>query len=236
MTGRLGILGGTFDPIHRGHVDMASAAQQALQLTQVVVMTSHVPPHRPAPVASAFHRFAMVALAVAHSSNWRASDAELRRDAPSYTSATLRSLIERGHRPRDLFFILGADAFAEVASWKDYPGLLDLSHFAVVSRTNWPVSEIPRRFPELQSRIVMAPSDAALDRDPLIFLIDARTADVSATAIRQRCERGQSIAGLVVPAVQQHIARHGLYSSGVAASDASPQAPDGAAGRLHGEY
>ena len=233
MTARTGILGGTFDPIHRGHVDMARAAQHALQLTDVVVMTSHVPPHRPAPVASAFHRFAMVALAVADSDNWRASDAELRRDAPSYTSATLRWLLERGHRPCDLFFILGADAFAEVASWKDYPGLLDLSNFAVVSRTNWPVSEIPRRFPELQSRMAVAPFDAALDRDPLIFLIDARTADVSATAIRQRCEEGQSIAGLVVPAVQQHIERHGLYSSGVAASR---ETPDGAAGRLHGEH
>jgi nicotinate-nucleotide adenylyltransferase len=236
MTARTGILGGTFDPIHRGHVDMARAAQHALQLTEVVLMTSHVPPHRPAPVASAFHRFAMVALAVASADNWRASDAELRRDAPSYTSATLQWLLERGHRPADLFFILGADAFAEVASWKDYPGLLDLSHFAVVSRTNSPVTEIPERFPELQSRMAVAPFDASLARDPLIFLIDAPTADVSATAIRQRRERRQSIAGLVVPAVQQHIERHGLYSSGVAASDGSPETPGGAAGRMHGEH
>jgi nicotinic acid mononucleotide adenylyltransferase len=84
--------------------------------------------------------------------------------------------------------------------------------------------------------MAMEPFKAALDQNPLIFLIDARTADVSATAIRQRCERGQSIAGLVVPAVQQHIERHGLYSSGVAASGVSQQTPEDAAGRLHGEH
>ena len=79
---RVGILGGTFDPIHRGHVDIGDAAQAALGLTEVHVVTSHVPPHRPPPETSLYHRFAMVALTTAERPAWRASDLELRHEAP----------------------------------------------------------------------------------------------------------------------------------------------------------
>ncbi len=110
---RIGLLGGTFDPIHCGHLDVADAAQRALQLTRVFVITSNLPPHRPQPYSSAFHRFAMVALAVSDRPDWRATDLELRSDAPSYTSFTLAKFHERGFAATELFFIIGADAFAE---------------------------------------------------------------------------------------------------------------------------
>ena len=85
---RLGILGGTFDPVHLGHMDLADAAQRALGLTEVILVTSNVPPHRPQPVTSAYHRFAMVAFAVQERPDWRAADLELRYEAPSFTSRT----------------------------------------------------------------------------------------------------------------------------------------------------
>ena len=111
---RIGLLGGTFDPIHTGHLDVARAAQRELDLPYVDFLTAHVPPHRPQPAASSFHRFAMTALAVNGVKGWRASDLELRMPAPSYTSQTLERFRERGYRPSELFFLLGADAFRDI--------------------------------------------------------------------------------------------------------------------------
>jgi len=232
---RIGILGGTFDPIHRGHMDLADAAMMELQLTRMFVITSNVPPHRPQPLSSAYHRFAMVAVAVLDRPEWRAADLELRHDAPSYTSHTLDRFHERGYAPSELFFIIGADAFAEIGSWHDYPQILDAAHFAVVSRPGSPAGELSRRLPFLAERMARSPIDAIDQIDPLIILIDAPTADVSSTAIRDRLANGESIDGLVLPGVQQHIEQHGLYTSTTPGRRASDAPPIAAAGRLHGQ-
>jgi nicotinate-nucleotide adenylyltransferase len=232
---RIGILGGTFDPIHCGHVDSAQAAQQTLDLAVVEVITANEPPHRPQPAASGFHRFAMVALAVVNRNGWRASDLELQQAGPSYTSRTLREFHERGYAPSELFFVVGADAFAEIGTWRDYPAILDAASFAVVARPGYPVDELPLRLPQLAARMTDRPSAELRGTDRSIILIDAPTADVSSSAIRRRLAAGESITGLVPLTVQQHIEQHGLYTSlppGRRASDA-PQTP--AAGRLHGE-
>lgn len=206
---RIGLLGGTFDPIHMGHLDLATAAQAALGLEQVVVIPANVPPHRPKPLTSSFHRFAMVSLAVAGRQGWRASDVELRHEAPSYTATTLRRFHERGYEPRELFFLIGADAFTIIATWRDYPALLDRTHFAVVSRPGFPVAGLRDRLPELTPRMVDAGGDAP--STPSIILIDAVTADVSSTAIRARLAAGEPIDGMLDPRVQQHVEQHGLY-------------------------
>ena len=230
---RIGILGGTFDPIHWGHLDLGDVTVNELKLTRLFVITSNVPPHRPQPLASSYHRFAMVALAILDRPEWRAADLELRYDAPSFTSRTLELFHERGYRSCELFFVIGADAFSEIASWRDYPRILDAAHFAVVSRPGFSVTELPRRLPRLAERMARPPIDEVAEIDPLIILIDSPTADVSSTAIRERLASGEEIAGLVPPNVQQHIEHHGLYSSmtpGRRRSDA-PRIP--AAGRLH---
>ena len=236
MTRRIGILGGTFDPIHCGHLDIGHAASDALGLTRLFVIPSNVPPHRPQPYASAFHRFAMVSLAVAGRPAWVASDLELRLDgdSPSYTSTTLQRFHGRGYGPAELFFIIGADAFAEIGIWKDYPKILDGAHFAVVSRPGHPVEDLPRRLPLLAPRMARPPIDPMSQLDTLIFLIDARTTDVSSTAIRRRRAEGESIAGMVAPGVQQHIEQHGLYTSSVPGRRGSDPQPNPAAGRMHG--
>ena len=229
---RVGILGGTFDPIHCGHVDAAVAAQSALGLTELLVMTSNVPPHRPAPVASSYHRFAMVSLAVAGRASWKASDLELLDSARSFTSTTLQKLHGQGYAPAELFFIIGADAFAEITSWIDYPALLDYAHFAVVARPGHRIAEAIQHVPALAGRMVRPPLDSNR-RDPLIILLDAPTSDVSSTAIRERRRSGDSIAGLVPDPVRQHIEQHDLYASTTVERRTIEGAPASAAGRLH---
>jgi nicotinate-nucleotide adenylyltransferase len=140
---RIGILGGTFDPIHWGHLEAAFAAESALALMRVLVVPSSMPPHRAQPHASSFHRFAMVSLALGGRAGWRASDLELRDEAQSYTSATLQKFHERGYKASELYFILGSDAFAEIMSWMNYPAILDLAHFAAAGGPDGPSA--PRR-------------------------------------------------------------------------------------------
>jgi len=232
---RTGLLGGTFDPIHVGHLDVAEAAQAALGLVRIHLITASIPPHRPPPVASAFERYAMVVLAVGRRPGWRASDLELRSEDPSYTSDTLAKFHERGYSRTNLFFVIGADAFADVAAWRDYPAILDAAHFAVVSRPGSPVGALPDRLPALAARMSRPPFDVAGATEPLIFLIDAPTADVSASAIRRKCEAGESIDGLVPPLVQQYIQQHGLYTPKEPGRRASDAPPSASAGRLHGQ-
>ena len=232
---RIGILGGTFDPIHCGHIDIGCAAEAALELTRIFVIPANLPPRRARPVASGYHRFAMISLAVAGRPGWLASDLELRRDGPSYSAATLKRFHERGYRVSELFVVLGADAFADIATWKDYPAILNRANFAVVSRPGCDVSQLPARFPLLTPRMVRPPLDQPSHMEPLIILIDTATADVSATAIRERRAQGRSIAGMVDPGVQQHIEQHGLYTSTIPGRRAGDQAPNPAAGRLHGQ-
>jgi nicotinate-nucleotide adenylyltransferase len=232
---RVGILGGTFDPIHRGHLDLAGAAYTTLGLTEMVIVTSNVPPHRPQPVASSFHRFAMVAFAVRDRPDWRAADLELRYDAPSYSYRTLNRFHDRGYQPLELFFVIGADAFLDIESWRQYPNILESAHFVVVSRPGFQVRELPERLPQLAARMVAEPRDVWGSAHPLIILIDAPTADVSSTAIRSRLAEGESIAGLVPPGVQQHIEQHGLYTPTTPGRRASDAPPMPAAGRLHGQ-
>lgn len=209
---RIGILGGTLDPIHVGHVEAAVAARAALQLDRVIVVPSRVPPHRQQqPLASPYHRFAMAALAAGPLDWMMVSDLELCSPGPSYTADTLTRLQARGLTPTQIFFITGADAFAEIATWRNYPEVLDLAHFAVVSRPGYPVGSLPERLPFLAERLRTDGGRGQRDERTLVFLIDSPTPDVSSTGIRRRAQQGESLSGLVPLAVEAHILRHGLY-------------------------
>ena len=201
---KIGILGGTFDPIHLGHLEAASAAARSLSLDRVLLLPSRTPPHRSAePRASVFHRFAMAALAAAER-GMLVSDLEVRREGPSYTALTLEALHQEGFTPAQLFFITGSDAFAEVATWHDYPRILQLANFAVVSRPGAP----------RVSDLIPSPTSPIREVDPTrptVLSVEAETPDVSSTDIRRRVGAGESIDGLVPSSVAGHIRRHHLY-------------------------
>jgi len=224
----LGVLGGTFDPIHNGHLAAGQRAQESLGLDQVLVMPSHIPPHRTAG-ASPTARLDMAKLAAAELPGWTASDLELRRDGPSYTFDTLTELARtvRGEAAMSelggaatsgaakrvewqFFFIIGADAFAEITKWWRYPEVLDLTHFAVVARPGITLDSLQKRLPNLAERMT-TPAAYRPDDAPRVILIQAETPDVSSTEIRHRVCAGESVSGLVPESVASYISIHRLY-------------------------
>ena len=230
--GVIGILGGTFDPVHNGHLAVALAARDALGLEAVTLVPTRVPPHRPRqPYASIYHRFAMTALAALSAEGLRVSDLELDAPGPSYTSMLLERLHGEGYDASHIVFIIGADAFAEIATWHNYPAILNRCHFAVISRPGQQADELRARLPDLADRFVTiapdtrapsgqllgaaAASVALTSHAPAIFLIGAATPDVSSTEIRERRRAGLPIDGQVPEAVEQYIRRHELYAGAV---------------------
>ena len=199
----LGVLGGTFDPIHNGHLAAADAAQRTLQLDAVTLVPSRIPPHRPDPVgASGEHRYAMASLAAAQRPGWTASRIEIDREGPSYSYDTLVEL-GKGLESTQIFFILGADAFAEIATWSRYPAVLDLANFVVVSRPGITLDSVRERTP------------SAFNRQPSgktrVILLEVHTPDVSSTDIRRRIRAGDSLSGLVPDPVAAYIQAQRLY-------------------------
>lgn len=210
---RVGIMGGTFDPIHLGHLAGAGVAAETLGLDRVLFVPSSLPPHRPdRPQASGYHRFAMTALAVAGVPGWEASDIELARPGASYTFDTLTALGKQDEGSQ-FFFISGADAFAEIAAWWRYPDVLDLANFVVIARSGSSLDRLRSRLPELGPRMVDSTPHDHLGHSAraAIFLVNAQTPDVSSTEIRARAARGETLAGLVADPVASHIAAHRLY-------------------------
>lgn len=211
----IGLLGGTFDPVHNGHLDVARAAMRALGLDKVLLIASRTPPHRHAPHAKGADRLAMVRAAITGEPLLEASTIELDAAGPSYTSATLDRFAASGVDTHTLCFIAGADAFAEIPTWNQYPDLLDRCHFAAVSRPGMPAERLRTQLPRLAARMlsVTANQPYAEPAHASIFLIDAPTAPVSSTDVRAHIARGASIAGLVPDAVSAYIEAHRLYTT-----------------------
>lgn len=210
---RVGLLGGTFDPIHLGHLAAALAAHRTLDLDAVRFIPSARPPHRPdSPRASEYHRVEMIRRAICEVAGWEVSDLELRRHGKSYTWDTLTALHQQGLSPSQIFFITGADAFAEIATWHRYPEVLDAAHFVVIARPGISLDAMRQRVPDLVPRMI-GPAEGAALATPRIIVIEADTPDVSSTEIRSRAARGESLDHLVPQAVAAYIAQQQLYRS-----------------------
>ena len=195
---KLGVVGGTFDPVHLGHLEMADAARRCAGLDRVLLVPAADPPHRGRAVASPSDRLRMCRLAVRGRPHLEVSDIELRREGPSYTADTLRDLA-RSTPDAELYLVLGWDAARELATWNRPDEVLRLARVVVVSRPGY-----PRPGPDDLRGAGIDPARA--------LLCPARTPDVDATDVRARAGRGEPLAGLVDPAVEAYLRDHGLYA------------------------
>jgi nicotinate-nucleotide adenylyltransferase len=203
VPGRVGIMGGTFDPVHTGHLATAEDARQQLGLERVDFIPARVPQLRPGPPsASPEDRAAMVELAIASNPFFRVDRIEILREGPTFAVDTLEALVGRvrdvGCEP-DLWFIMSAQALLTFPKWKASDRVLELAHLAVVPRTgtmspdrDWVAAHFPGR----------------ADR---VEFLDGPLLDVSGTTIRARLQRGWSVRYLVPDAVVDYIRDHGLY-------------------------
>lgn len=210
----VGVFGGSFNPIHIGHLRAAEEVREALHLDQVLFVPAALPPHKaPHHLAPPEHRLAMVALAIRGNPHFRVSDIELRRKGRSYSVDTVRELRQRFPQWH-LRFILGSDAFAEIHTWKDFEQLFELCDFVVVSRPGTPVSRLRSLLPVATRQSFWYAADrlGLVHRSGHTVLFQQITGfDISASGIRHALHRGRSIRYLVPPAVERYITQHGLY-------------------------
>jgi len=204
----IGILGGTFDPVHYGHLRCATEVAEALSLDRVLLIPLANPPHREPPVASAVQRLQMLQLAVREFSRLQVDDCELRLGGMSYTVRTLEHLRnELGDVA--LCLMVGADAFLDLESWHQWQRLFELAHIIVMQR---PGFDLEGRMPTW-SLPRLAQSVAGLREQPndRIWVQPVTPIDISASAIRQALARGESVAGKTPAAVLDYIQHHRLY-------------------------
>ena len=204
--------GGTFDPVHYGHLRPVEALAKAVALECVTIMPNNVPPHRPQPQASSEQRKAMVELAIAESPLFALDDRELQRETPSYTAETFQQLrVEQG-MAQPLAFIIGQDSLLNLPRWHRYEQLLDCCHLLVCRRPGYAVrmqQEEEQRW--LEARLT--DDIAQLHQQPAgkIFLADTPLYHISATDIRQRLAQGFRCDDLLPPSVLAYIRQHNLY-------------------------
>ncbi len=196
---RLGLLGGTFDPVHRGHLALARAGRDELGLDEVLFLPAGQPWRKAGRmIASNEHRLAMLRRALEGEAAFRVSRLELERPGPSYTADTLEAL--RDDRPDDeLFFLLGEDALMDLSNWARPQRILELAMLAVARRADSSpeaLEEAARRLPGLREHVVWLKMPAV---------------EVSATEIRERVRGGQPIGDLVPATVEEYIRKQGLY-------------------------
>jgi nicotinate-nucleotide adenylyltransferase len=192
---RLGLFGGTFDPVHLGHLRAAESARVQLGLDRVFLVPAAHPPHRATAVSSALDRYTMTALASSGSPLFVACDVEMLREGPSYTIDTV-SALEAQHPGDEIVLLVGSDAFSEMGSWRDSGRLLDRVEVAVVPRPG--ASGLPE-------------PDASLPNGRRARLVGGPAIDVSSTKIRALVREGRSIRYLVPDGVLDYIQKKGLY-------------------------
>ena len=214
----IGILGGTFDPVHFGHLRLALEVRQQLQLEAAMLVEAvrlvplYLPPHREAPVAAAAQRLRMLQLAVANTGELIVDDCELARQGTSYTIDTVRSLRER-LPSRSLCLIIGADAFRKLDTWRDWSALLDYVHLIVVDRAGQDLDFHNNPALEQLYTSRLTDDNAAINAATagMIIRINAPLLEISSTVIRGRIRRGDNIKFLLPDAVITYIDQESLY-------------------------
>ncbi len=209
------LFGGTFDPIHAGHIAVAEAAQKRFHLDTVYFVPSSRPPHKAKPALTPFlHRYAMVALACADHADFQPSTAEAPDGATPhvfYTYDTVKKY-RREHPDDHLYFIVGADQFLEIPTWRNYEALLDSCDFIIASRPGFRVDALRLVVPpEKLGRTQSSDPNAIVLRKSTVHILTTVASHISSTEIRQRLASRRNIHGLVPPRVEEYILGQALY-------------------------
>lgn len=211
---KLGILGGTFDPIHLGHLRAAEEIAEELALQQVYLIPSGVPPHKPqAPIAGFSHRFEMVRLASEISPLLAVWDLEGKRTGLSYSIETLKVFHSSFGAALELFFIIGTDAFIEIKTWKEYQNLFRYASFVVINRPGSSAKRFATFLHSLNVGFAWNPKKRCFYHPSGTILLrkDTTLMDISASRVREKVSKGGSIRFLVPEVVREYIEKVGLY-------------------------
>jgi nicotinate-nucleotide adenylyltransferase len=197
---KTGILGGTFDPVHLGHITIAENVRDELSLDEVLLIPAGVPMSRPNDrVTTASHRLNMVEIAVKGKKALKATPIEIERPGPTYTVDTLEELRKRGNEDDEIYFVLGSDTLQTIGTWKNPGRILELCRLVVVPRPGYqPLSdeELEKILPGLSKNIIVM-------KGPYL--------DISASQIRKRIAEGKPISHLVPEGIEEYIRQHNLY-------------------------
>lgn len=218
---RVAIYGGTFDPVHNGHLEVARRVLQLFELDEVIFVPACVPPHkRNANVTSAFHRFAMLALATETDRRLLVSTIELDAPEEPYAVETVERIRGTLGERTELFFLMGADSWLEITSWHEWERLLSMCHFVVVTRPGFEIEGVD--YSNMSIPVVNAighcdPESnlSAEMKTPHVLLTDAANVDVSATQIRAAVRENDlaALKAMVPPAVANYIEKYDLYKN-----------------------
>jgi nicotinate-nucleotide adenylyltransferase len=222
---RIGIMGGTFDPIHLGHLRAAEEIYWAFGMDRIIFVPAARPPHKEeAVVASALHRYEMVSLATVFTPYFTVSPIELQREGKSYSVETVREFQKMTGPDTRLYFVVGVDAFLEMSAWRDAEELLRLTRVIVTARPGWRLDEVEGLLTPEQRRLLGQPSfrylkvgeiDAAqVEKSPAprqVLLVEVVSLDIASREIRQLVEAGRSIRHLVPDTVAAYMAKNRLY-------------------------
>ena len=190
---RIGVFGGTFNPIHNGHIVIAEEVLRVLNLNKIIFVPANIPPHKEqSRIAQARDRYKMVELALEYNNNFEASDIEINRDGPSYSIDTISELKSKYSNEEEFYFIIGADTTPELSQWREINKLLKIIKFVVINRPKYPLKDIPQGALRIQIKGI----------------------NISSSKIRELLEKNESIHSLVPETVEKYISKKGLYKDG----------------------
>jgi len=206
------LFGGTFDPIHYGHLKPVEILANQIGLQRVTIMPNNVPPHRPQPEASAAQRKMMLELAIADKPLFQLDERELRRDSPSYTAQTLQEWRAEQGPETPLAFIIGQDSLLTFPGWYQYQTILENSHVIVCRRPGYALTMKEEQHQQwLDAHLTYQVEDLHTLPDGKIFLAETPWFDISATLIRQRLQQGLPCDEMLPLSVLRYIRQQGLY-------------------------
>jgi len=207
----LGIFGGTFDPLHMGHINPILEAASQLSINKIALIPCHIPSHKGAASTSSEHRLAMVKLLCQQYPIFFPDEREIKRNKPTYSIDTLREL-RKLHPQTPLCFFIGMDSLHSLPTWRHWQELCELCHFVVCQRGGQTAQFSPQISQLLKERQVTMPGEIQRTRSGKIFIADTKPVAISSTALRARLAKQLPVDGLIPAPVVRYIKQHKLYT------------------------